>query len=111
MGLVDVVDDISQRIDQVGGYLPTDVYDAIRNRAKEQFITVINGGQKGNQTAEQIAAGQFGVSQPVASASGALASMNALSGGQVMIGGIGIPVIPLLLVAVGAFIILKKRRG
>lgn len=110
MALIDVVDDIAQRVDQIQGYLPTDINDYLKKRATEEFIKA-TGGARGNQTAQQIANGQYGGAPGVASASGSMASMNALSFGQVNIGGMSIPVIPLVLVGVAAFFILKKRRG
>lgn len=107
MELSSAIDGLAARVSQVQNYLPDNINDYIKSRATEEFIRA-TGGQKGNQTAVQVAQGQYGQAQGMAQASGNPSLMNSIGSGQFLqSAGISVPLI--LLSAVGLWLLLKKR--
>jgi len=104
------LDDLTTRVDQIKERLPEGIQTYLGSRLTEEFVKV-TGGEKGNQTALDIANGKFGQGVPLANAGGNPASNNAISASQILSGGImGMSPIFLIGVAAGAWYLLKKKR-
>lgn len=103
-------DDLTTRAQQAVNDAQRDIQSYIENRAVDQVVKVAEE-QKGNLTALQIAAGQYGGSTPVASpAASASQTSNAAQASQIAMAGMGIGT----LVAIGVaayFIFGSKSRG
>lgn len=103
-------DDLSSRVQQEAGNAVRDIQSYIQNRAVDQVVKVAEE-QKGNLSALQIAAGQYGGSNAQApAAAAASATVNATQASQIAVAGLSITT--LIAIGVGAYFLLgSKSRG